>query len=79
MIDALSLDGYACKQLESSYAVPTTGWHVFADALPYVLRTDSLRHILIFSDELGVTPSARYAIVPEENVSSCFAEEYGSL
>lgn len=43
MIDALSLDGYACKQLEASNAAPMTA-------------------------EAWVTPSARYAIVPDENV-----------
>uniref|UniRef100_A0ACD5ZD62 Uncharacterized protein n=1 Tax=Avena sativa TaxID=4498 RepID=A0ACD5ZD62_AVESA len=43
MIDALSLDGYACKQLESSNGVPMTG-------------------------EAWAKPSARYAIVPDENV-----------
>ncbi|PNT68828.1 hypothetical protein BRADI_3g45740v3 [Brachypodium distachyon] len=43
MIDALSLDGYACKNLESSKAVPMIA-------------------------EVRITPSARYALVPDENV-----------
>uniref|UniRef100_A0A453NK49 RCC1-like domain-containing protein n=3 Tax=Aegilops tauschii subsp. strangulata TaxID=200361 RepID=A0A453NK49_AEGTS len=73
MIDALSLDGSACKQLESSNAVPMTGLHLheaLLEGLCTCIFSCSVYDMSsYFSAKVWVPPSKRFAIVPEENVS----------
>lgn len=69
MIKALSADGSTFKQLHSSKVAPLSGWlmHAFGAYADLDFAYDIL---FIFSSEK--TPSERYAIVPDENVSSFF-------
>jgi len=71
LIDALSTDGSGCKKLESSTAAPFAGlFHLTLVAADAFARRQASNVSLFFAAKVWVSPSERYAIVPDENVSS---------